>query len=25
VLKEIPRSFLAIRIRLTEPESVSPA
>jgi len=24
VLKEIPRSFLAIRIRLTEPESVSP-
>jgi Actinobacteria/chloroflexi VLRF1 release factor len=25
VLKEIPRSFLAIRIRLTEPEPVSPA
>ena len=25
VLKEIPRSFLAIRIRLTEPESASPA
>jgi hypothetical protein len=25
VLKEIPRSFLAIRIRLTEPESVSPS
>ncbi|HJZ00881.1 MAG TPA: Vms1/Ankzf1 family peptidyl-tRNA hydrolase, partial [Streptosporangiaceae bacterium] len=24
VLKEIPRSFLAIRIRLTEPQSVSP-
>jgi len=25
VLKEIPRSFLAVRIRLTEPESASPA
>ncbi|HJZ25182.1 MAG TPA: Vms1/Ankzf1 family peptidyl-tRNA hydrolase, partial [Streptosporangiaceae bacterium] len=25
VLKEIPSSFLAIRIRLTEPQSVSPA